>query len=623
MIASAPIHTTAEDQRVRAEAAAWRSFVAPGDDAQLVAAWLALLAGRVQRVRAGMVLLAGEDGASFSVGAVWPDPQRDLKHLGPAAQRALTERRGVLVTATGAPALAGHNAHVAYPVALGDALCGAVVLEIGGGDLADLQTALREVHWAIAWLVDHFRAQRQRQEQAEAQRMAVLNGLVATALQHRLLRPSALAVANELCAALRCDRVSVGFEQGGQVQPLVISHTATFDARSDLLRHLGAAMDEAFDLGITVVHPPQGDDGLRALAHAESAQALQVQAMMSVPLVDAGQPIGVLTLERAAGPAFEADDRRLAHAVAAMLGPAWGLQRMNGRSTWQRLREGMQDARTAVFGPQRPGLKLVAAVAVAAVLVVTLVRTDHRVAARTSIEGATQLAAVAPFDGFVAQGLVRAGDTVRSGQPMARLDDRDLTLEAARWRAERDQLLRRYQVAFAAADRGAMGVIGAQVNQAEAQLSLAEDKLARIVLTAPFDGVVVSGDLSQLIGSPVEQGKLLFEVAPLEGYRVVLNVDDRDIGRLAVDQRGELVLASLPGRVLAFTVRSITPVSTQQDGRNVFRVEAVLDQAAELGRLRPGMEGVGKVVVGEASLLWIWTHGFVDWLRLSLWNWLP
>ena len=39
--------------------------------------------------------------------------------------------------------------------------------------------------------------------------------------------------------------------------------------------------------------------------------------------------------------------------------------------------------------------------------------------------------------------------------------------------------------------------------------------------------------------------------------------------------------------------------------------------------LRPGMEGIGKVVVGERSLLWIWTHGFFDWLRLALWNWMP
>lgn len=142
------------------------------------------------------------------------------------------------------------------------------------------------------------------------------------------------------------------------------------------------------------------------------------------------------------------------------------------------------------------------------------------------------------------------------------------------------------------------------------------------MLSAPYDGVVVSGDLSQLIGTPVEQGKLLFEVAPLEGYRVVLKVNDRDIGRLRVGQRGELVLSSLPGRPMAFTVRAVTPVSAQLDGRNVFRVEAQLD-AADLARLRPGMEGVGKVVVGEASLLWVTTHGFVDWLRLALWSWLP
>jgi multidrug efflux pump subunit AcrA (membrane-fusion protein) len=174
---------------------------------------------------------------------------------------------------------------------------------------------------------------------------------------------------------------------------------------------------------------------------------------------------------------------------------------------------------------------------------------------------------------------------------------------------------------MAQGERGSMGIIAAQVNQSEAQLSLAQEKLARATLVAPFDGVVVSGDLSQSIGTPVEQGKLLFEVAPLDGYRVVLQVDDHDIARLALAQRGELVLSSLPDRTLPFTVSAITPVATQSEGRNVFRVEARLD--AKTARLRPGMEGVGKVVVGERSLLWIWTHSFFDWLRLALWNWMP
>lgn len=622
MISSAPVYRLADEQRARAESMAWSRFTSPADGAEFCNAWLALLASRVQGARAALLLLAKEDGATFAVSAAWPDPQRDLRYLGPTAQRALSERSGIVAGPDGGAHVLGQGAQVAYPIELADTLWGAVVLDVGSGSAVELQAALREVHWAIAWLVDHFREQMQRRERAEAQRMALLNTLMAAALQHRELQPSALAVANELATQLHCDRVSVGFEASGQVVPLVISHIASFDKRSDLVRHLGEAMDEAFDLGIAVVHPPPGDDTLRALAHAEAARELSAQAMLSVPVIDAGQTIGVMTLERSDGPAFDADAQRVARAVGVVLGPVWGLQRHNSRAAWQRLHEGLRSARVALFGPRHPGAKLIASLSVLLLLVLTLVQIDHRVAARTTIEGSTQIAAAAPFDGFIAQGLVRAGDSVRKGQPMARLDDRELKLEAARWRAERDQLLSRYQVAMAAADRGTMGVMAAQVSQAEAQLTLAEDKLSRSTLTAPFDGVIVSGDLSQLVGAPVEQGKLLFEVAPLEGYRVVLKIDDRDIGRLAAGQRGELVLSSLPGRAMPFTVRSITPISTQQDGRNVFRVEAQLD-AGDLARLRPGMEGVGKVVVGRANLLWVWTHGLVDWLRLWLWNWLP
>jgi len=253
---------------------------------------------------------------------------------------------------------------------------------------------------------------------------------------------------------------------------------------------------------------------------------------------------------------------------------------------------------------------------------VALVQADHRVAARTVVEGSVQQASVAPFDGFIARGLARAGDTVKRGQPLAQLDDRDLLLERARYSSEREQLQRKHQVAMAAADRSAMGVFAAQIEQTQAQLALVEQRLARATLVAPFDGVVVSGDLSQLIGTPVETGKVLFEVAPLDGFRVVMQVDDRDIAHLAVGQRGELVLSSLPERRMPLTVRTITSVSSQEDGRNVFRVEAQLG-AANAARLRPGMEGIGKVVVGERSLLWIWTHGFFDWLRLAVWNWTP
>jgi RND family efflux transporter MFP subunit len=500
-------------------------------------------------------------------------------------------------------------------------LHGVVVFDIAGGPHGDLQGALRQIHWASAWLIDHFRQQALQRSEAELSHVALLNEVMATALQQRGLRTSALAVANDLAARLHCDRVAVGFEEKDRIVPLAMSHTATFDARSDLVRALGEAMDEVLDLGVPVSLPKAADDELGVIAHEQAALTLNAQAMLSVPLVHEARTIGAITLERQQGPAFTPLEQRIASAVAVMLGPVWALQRLNERSWLQRARDRWHETMQALFGPRHPGLKLAGALLAAALLTVGLWQADHRVAARTVIEGSTQLAKVAPFDGFVAESLVRAGDTVKRGQLMARLEDRDLKLERRRWVAELEQSQRKFQVAMAQADRGSMGVLAAQAHQSEAQLALVDEKLARAQLTAPFDGIVVSGDLSQAIGNPVEQGRTLFEVAPLEGFRVVLQVDDRDIARLAVGQPGELVLSSLPERNMPFTVSSITSVATQHDGRNVFRVEAQMQGTP--ARLRPGMEGIGKVVVGERSLLWIWTHGFFDWLRLSLWSWMP
>ena len=100
-----------------------------------------------------------------------------------------------------------------------------------------------------------------------------------------------------------------------------------------------------------------------------------------------------------------------------------------------------------------------------------------------------------------------------------------------------------------------------------------------------------------------------------------MDLFSRNWYRVAPGARGSLALASMPGERLEFTVRRLTPVNVAREGRNYFRVEATMDQHSE--RLRPGMEGVGKIAVDQRKLLWIWTHDVVDWVRLALWKWLP
>jgi len=100
-----------------------------------------------------------------------------------------------------------------------------------------------------------------------------------------------------------------------------------------------------------------------------------------------------------------------------------------------------------------------------------------------------------------------------------------------------------------------------------------------------------------------------------------VDVDERDIAELAPGQKGTLVLASIANDSFPFTVSNVTSVSTAREGRNYFRVEGLLSRASE--RLRPGMEGVGKIEIERRRLIWIWTHRLLDWVRLFTWRYLP
>jgi RND family efflux transporter MFP subunit len=606
------------DSHSKQESAAWARFSAPDSMSEFCSGWLAILCGQVDRVGGALVLLgSGEDGQYAPV-ATWPDASHNLMHLGPTAESTLQQRRGVVVEGV-TPHSAAPATFIGYPVEVDGLLRGAVVMELRPRPEPEVQRALRLLHWGSAWLVAEFRQQAMARHQSRAERLAVAQQVIATALQEPELRASALAVANDLAARLGCERVGIGFMRHDACVVEAISHTATFDARTDFVRLLAEAMEEVPDLGQPFVHPPLAADAVGGLAHAALSASRGDVAVLSVPLANDNDTIGVLTLERKRERPFDTADLELCEATGQLLGPILAMKQREAMGLAERCAVALRGAGTMLFGPRHPGLKLVAGVCVVAAAVLASANTTYRVSSKVAIEGAVQRAVVAPYQGYVAESVVRAGETVRQGQVLARLEDRDLRLEQARWASEAEQMARRYRQATASQDRAAMAIAAAQEDQARAQLALVEERLARATLAAPFDGIVVVGDLSQFLGSPVEQGKVLFEVAPLDAYRVILNVDERDVEEVSVGQRGELALSGMPHERLPFTVRNVTPISTAQDGQNFFRVEAQLGSASV--RLRPGMEGVGKIEVGERKMLWVWTHSFAEWLQLAMWRW--
>jgi multidrug resistance efflux pump len=619
-------------QLTAAPAALW-DIISRGnaDPGEFYQAWLALQCGIVGGVTGGLLLLRNApapDAPPYSPAAAWPDAQGDLTQLAQIAQQAAGERRSVVARchSGNASQMQTTGILVAHPIGSGNEGPFAIItVAVGPRPGLDPQTVARQLAWGGGWLEMLLSRKRADEGAQQVARAAAGLDLLAVAGEHRQIEASTMALANELAGRLQCDRVSIGIvnRRRNGVELKAMSHTANFIKKSPAVDAIENAMEEALDQNASISLPAIASTGRRiAVAHRGLVEGAGGRAVVaSVVVASRGRSIGVITLERYRDQPFDDREIALCETIALLVGPMIDLQHDNGRLISGRAVQTIGDGTRALFGPRHPALKLAAAAIVAVVGILAVVRGEHTVSAKSVTEGSVQRAIVAPFDGFVQSAPIRAGDRVHEGDLLATLNDKDLVLDQLKARSDRDRLQQKYRDALAKHDRPEMTALAAQVRQSEAQLALTDEKLAKTRIIAPFDGIVVSGDLSQNLGSPLERGKLLFEIAPLDQYRVVLQVDERDIGYVSVDQKGRLALAGLPARPLPFTVTKVTPVAAADDGRNFFRIEAHLDDTNVT--LRPGMEGVGKIEVGRASLVWIWTHPLFEWIWLTAWKWIP
>jgi biotin carboxyl carrier protein len=439
----------------------------------------------------------------------------------------------------------------------------------------------------------------------------------AAVLSQEGLAQSAAALAIELAKALHCDRVTVGWLEHGCSRVIATSHSVEFDARQALFEKIGAAMDESVEQAATIVLPATEASGPSVtLAHAE-VLALLGGSVCTVLMADAGRPVGTITLERT-GDAFGPTETAFCEDVACLSGPLLELKRKSGRSPARVALDALREQVSRLAGPAHPARKWVALAIVAAAAGATFVPVSYHVGAPARLEGSVQRIVAAPIDGFLEQVNVRPGDRVRANDVIAELSLRDLQAERAKRQSELAQHENLYGAALARADRTQLVIHHAKAAEAQAQLTLVEYQMQRARIRAPFDGVVIKGDLSQSLGAPVQRGEVLMTLAPDERFRVIIEVDERDIAQVQPGLPGRLALAATPGETLAFRVSRILPVAVANDGRNFFEVEAVFDSAN--GSLRPGLRGVAKIAAGEHSLLWIATHRVVEWLHLAIWS---
>ncbi len=607
-----PTHATARASLVQAET-----------PAEVARVWLDAFWEEPDQGRRGVVLIGPADRGPYAPIATWPPGRSsdDVAALLPLAEQCMTKGTGLQRgRPSGRALLSMEGPAFAEPLLVDGSLHGAVAIEYAPQAELDAADAADALRLAMGWLQAIVRWRLAQEGMGHGARLETVLTVLASALESKGFQGASMALATELATLLDCDRVSVGTVNKNRVRVAGLSHSAQFGKRTNLIAAIEAAMEEAIDYSTTLVAPAPHDDlagGLRA--HTELLHHFGTESACTVLLSEGHDVTGAITLERKQP--FDPATTSMLEATASLLGPVLEARRENDQHLLAKIWHAGRGFAKRLVGPRHVALKLASAAVIGTLAFLTFATGTFRVSAGTIVEPIRKRAAVAAFDGYVNSAPARAGDVVEAGRLLGSLDDRDLQLERARWESELAQAMKQYRQALAERDAAQTEIEAAAIEESRAELDRIAERLTRVELRAPFDGVVVTGDLSQRLGAPVQRGDVLFEVAPLDAYRLILRVDESDVAHVREGQTGHVILSSLPEESFEFNITKITPISEAEEGQNTFRVEAELRSGGST--VRPGMEGVAKVEVDERRLVWIWTHELIEWMRVFFWKWTP
>ncbi len=248
-------------------------------------------------------------------------------------------------------------------------------------------------------------------------------------------------------------------------------------------------------------------------------------------------------------------------------------------------------------------------------LLIMLIPVPHRVAGSVILEPTVRRFVNAPFDGILKKTFHLSGDQIKNGELLAELDGKEIEWQLSGLKAEKSRAQKQKDVSAAARDTSAVQIAQLEMERIDAQLDLLEHRLANLQIKSPLDGIIISGDLKRVEGSPLNKGHVLFEIAPLDNILIQMAISVDDISYVAPNLVLSIILDAYPNEIFEQTITKIQPRATTRDGQQVFVLEAKIDNVD--GRLRPGLKGRGRVYAGNETLGWVILHK--AWEHLFKW----
>jgi hypothetical protein len=432
---------------------------------------------------------------------------------------------------------------------------------------------------------------------------------------------------NELERRFGCTRVSIGLVKGQAIKMVSVGNTDDLKKYSAVAESLEGVMEECADQDVEILYPqPLQEDGTIdpgerrvTYAHSQHSEKFGPVALASLPLRVSNDLVGVVVMEREQADPFPPGALPLLRLVAEYIGPAMWTRRLADRNVLAVSRDRFYELGEKLVGPRHTTLKLVVAAILLVFLLMVVVPVPNRVVADGTLKAMAARQIPAPYSALLDEVRVKPGDVVAAGQVLGKLDTLELEHERSKALAQLAGLERQRDKALAEGKLADAKMAQERINEANAMIAIFDDRLQRSTLTAPIDGVVTQGDLEEYINAPVEPSQVLFEVMDLSNLRVLIEVDERDIHRVKVGDEGRFTPAGSPGRRVPFEVTALVPAAEPREAKNIYRLEAVLENPEDIQYLRPGMAGTARINDGYSNTFGILTRRAADAIRMRLW----
>jgi multidrug resistance efflux pump len=216
------------------------------------------------------------------------------------------------------------------------------------------------------------------------------------------------------------------------------------------------------------------------------------------------------------------------------------------------------------------------------------------------------MAVASPQDGVVSAFFVQPNANVKAGDKLFSLDDSALASkrEVARRGVSvaRSDLLVAQQRAFDdLKSKGELASATGRVDEKEAELSLVESSLDRVIVKAERDGIAVYADPNDWLGKPVQTGERVMQLADPRNAGVLVWLPVADALNLEPGAPMRLFLHTKPLDPLPATLLQTSYQAVlSPEGVSVYRLRGQFEAGADPARI--GLRGTARVSGDWATL---------------------